>query len=173
VTDIDDILEAVELPEDAVGLCLKASLVAKFHDLEGQLEMAREKSKSGSLVGNPEVMALAEQVEAVREEMRQQTTLIKLRALPKRAWQTLVEKHPARDGVDPADYNTDTFPLAALSACAIEPKISIEKAGMLIDRLSAGQWSKLWTAVMSLNVYEVDIPFSATASAVLRASPRN
>lgn len=173
MTDIDEILGAVELPENSVELVLKASLQAQFDQLNRQLEVASEKSNKATLAGSPEVVELAELVEAVREEMRQNTVTIRLRALPKRAWQSLIDQHPAREGVDPSDYNSETFPVAALSACAVEPKISPEKAGMLIDRVSAGQWSSLWTAVVGLNVYEVDIPFSSRASAVLRASPKN
>lgn len=173
MTDIDQILGAVELPETSTQIVLKASLQAQFDDLNRQLEVAREKTNKTTLAGSPEVVELAQLVEAIREEMREHTVTIRLRALPKRAWQSLIDQHPPREGVDPSDYNNDTFPVAALAACAVEPKISPEKAGMLIDRLSSGQWSTLWTAVVGLNVYEVDIPFSATASAVLRASPKS
>lgn len=173
MTDIDEILGVVELPETTTELCLKASLRARFDALGRELEVAREKSKHATLAGDPEVVDLANQMEDLREEMRQYTVTIRLRALPKRAWQSLVDQHPAREGVDPSDYNTETFPPAALAACSMEPKISLEKAGMLIDRLSAGQWSSLWQAVLGLNIYEPDIPFSATASQVTRASPKN
>lgn len=171
MADIDEILGQVKLPEKSVPLCLRADLQAEFEELDRQLAAAKEK-RGRTLAGDGgDALTIAELMEELRSQMREHTYSFKLRALPKRAWSDLLAKHPAKDG-DEGEYDTETFPVAALAACCIDPVMSEDKAGQLVDRISQGQWNELWLALINLNLAGSDIPFSANASAVLGDSKK-
>mgnify|MGYP001152550309 CR=1 FL=1 len=168
--DIDELLGEIHLPEASVPICLRADLQAEFDRLSHELEVARRSPDADTLVGSSgRTRRIAEEMEKIRTQMQQHTRVIRLRALPRRQWSDLLARpeHQPRKEDAPADYNRETFPVAALAACAVAPKMTVEQAGRLVDRLSQGQWDRLWLAILNLNKGEANVPFSAAASAIL------
>ncbi|HEY9523703.1 MAG TPA: hypothetical protein VIR33_10720 [Thermopolyspora sp.] len=173
-TSFDDLLGELHLPETSVQICTRGDLQARWEDLSRQLEVARRSPDADTLAGmSGQARRIAQQMEDLRNQMQAHTRLIRLRALPQSEWSDLLARpeHKARKEDDPADYNRKTFPVSALAACAVAPPMTVEQAGKLVDRLSQGQWDKLWMAVLQLNKGEADIPFSAVASAILSVTP--
>lgn len=171
VEDLEDFLDDFHLPEASVPICARGDLQAEFDQLAQELEVARRSPDADTLAGTSgRTRAIAERMEELRQEMKAHTRVFRFRALPQRKWSDLLAAHPARKEDAPADFNRETFPVAALAACAVHPKMTVEQAGKLVDRISSGQWSRLWLAILNLQQGGGDVPFSAAASAILSAT---
>lgn len=168
VEDIDEFLEGLKLPETEVPICMRGDLQARFEELDRELESARRRPEDDSLASSgTEVRRLASEIEALRAEMQEHVRVFLLRALPRKAWSDLAKEHPPRKQDSPADFNRDTFPVAALSACSVKPSIGAAQAGKVVDHVTQGQWSALWNAILELNGGSGEVPFSPAASVIL------
>lgn len=168
VEDIDDFLEGLKLPEAEVPIVMRGDLQSRFEELDRDLNAARRKPEDDSLAASGgEVRRLAEEIEALREEMQEHVRVFLLRALPRKAWSDLAKEHKPRKQDAPADFNRDTFPVAALAACSVKPSLNEQQAGKVIDHITQGQWQTLWDKIMELNGGSGDVPFSYAASAIL------
>lgn len=168
IENIDEFLDGLKLPEDGVPIVMRGDLQARFEELERQLQDARRKPETDSLVGTSgEARRIAEEIETLRQEMQGHVRVILLRALPRKAWSDLVKEHPPRKQDAPADHNRETFPVAALAACSVKPKMSTEQAGRLVDRVTQGQWTALWNKIIELNGGSGEVPFSVASSVIL------
>ncbi|MFI6299543.1 hypothetical protein ACIBEJ_48670 [Nonomuraea sp. NPDC050790] len=173
VEDVDDFLDGYQLPEDEVPICRRGDLQARFEELERALDAARRRPEEDSLAGGGgEVRRLAQELMELREEMQSHVRVFRLRALPRLAWKNLLKEHPPRQADLPADHNRDSFPVAALAACAVRPRMTGEKAGRLVDALTQGQWGALWETILQLNGGSGEVPFSAAASGILSNTSR-
>ncbi|MER7213217.1 hypothetical protein ABT340_39655 [Streptosporangium sp. NPDC000239] len=169
--DISDILGQIKLPEEVVPLCLRADLQVEWERAEKALQAANLKA-SGSLAGtSKEVAAAAERVRAVEEQMQASTVDFRLRAVTTRRWSDLKAANPPREG-HYEEWNPETFGVAVLAACSLEPKMSEEQAGQLVDAITEGQWEQLQTALGRINRTAVSVPKSSLASAKLRTSTK-
>lgn len=170
-------LAEAKLPEKTVPICLRGDLAADFEEAERRLIEAN-KTRGDSLAGAPELGALAEQVEQLREQMRQHFYTFRLRALPKRDWRALVAAHPPRrvDGPDGepevheddkyVGVNADTFFDAMIRACLVDPELDEQEWAHLAEVLSDKQYEALSTAAWGVNRSDVDVPFSRVASLI-------
>lgn len=174
VEDIDDFLNGLKLPEVPVPICMRGDLQARFEELERQLHEARRKPSDGSLASSgAEARRIAEELVAVQEEMKGHVRVFLLRAKTRKEWSDLAKEYPPRKEDAPADFNRDTFPVAALAACSVKPRMSVEQAGRLVDRLTQGQWRTLWEAILDLNGGTGEVPFSRAASEILSSTSRS
>lgn len=167
-------LAAAQLPERTVSICLRADLADDFEALETRLADVQAKARQDPrLNSGGEARQIAEEMEALREEMRDSSIDVKLRALPRKAWAALGKKHPPRSGNEDdtvAGYNMDTFFDAAVRACWVEPA-DFEPADitdLLDNRTTAAQYNELVNTVLALNIRKVSVPFSQRASRTLR-----
>lgn len=173
--DAAELIRSGQLPERSVPICLAGALTAQHEDLTRKLTHA-ERMGGGSLEGNPEARRLADEITALETAMAEHVIEIRLRALPRKRWASLIAAHPARkddanNPVDPNGYNADTFVAAALRECVVEPDLDDELWTILIDeRLSDGQYEVLTTAMWELNRAGVNVPFSRAASRIRQAS---
>ncbi|GAA3416226.1 hypothetical protein [Streptosporangium vulgare] len=173
---IADIIGQVKRPEKTVPICLAGDLQAEFEDLERDLAIARDKPAEGTLAGgsNPIATTIAQQIVELRERMREHTTVFRFRGLPRKAWSDLVaECPPGDDAKEGADVDWETFGVALVAACVVEPTMTVEDAGQLAEVLTQAQWDSLFAAAYSVNKRDVDVPFSYAASAVLQTSKKN
>lgn len=173
MTTIDDILAMARPAEKTVELCLAGDLQAKFEDLERDLARAKSvDSDPGAKLGSAgAARRIAEEMEQVRAQMRDRTVVFRLRAITHREWVDLTRAHPARPE-DPADFNPETFGVALLAACCINPQLDVGAAGRLVDALTAGQWERLFAACWQVCRGTVEVPFSVAASATLATEPK-
>lgn len=166
--DLDALLGAARLPESTVPLCLRGDLQAEWETLERQLAEAKQRGDR-RLVGSPEEAALARQLRDLEAQMQDSTITLRLRALPRREFMKLVEKHPARkdNQVDRmVGVNQATFYDALIGACIVEPEIDEERLTRLLDALTDAQFNKLANTAWELNRSDVSVPFSRTASRI-------
>jgi hypothetical protein len=172
-----DRLKAAKLPERTVDLCLRGDLQAEFEDLERQLaqQVAADQAAGPRLNSSPAARRIAKQIEDLRERMREETIILRMRALTRRAWGELQKQHPPRK--DEADdeqlgFNPDTFIPAAIKACTYEPSdLDDETWDELLDeRITEQQFVALQNTMMALNVRPVSVPNSYAASRLLQGS---
>lgn len=172
-----EMLGTAQLPEKTVPICLRGDLVAEFEETERALELEQAKS-TVSLDGGGQVGFLAEKIETLRDQMREDTYTFRLRALPKRQWRSLVSEHPPRPtddgGIDDRDrflgVNSDTFFDAMIRACVIDPELDDETWNELNEKLTDKQYDSLADTAWSLNRSDIDVPFSRAASLISRTS---
>lgn len=179
MSDIKSRIKNARLPERTVPVCLRGDLVAEFEELERQLEEAL-RTPATSLEGDGSA-GIAERMKKLRQQMLEETTSFRLRAMPKPGWRAFVAEHPPRkddDGeVDERDraigVNVETFYDALVKRSVVEPVLDEEDwqallgdDGVLTDR----QFAELADAAWSLNRREIDVPFSPAASRMTRDS---
>lgn len=168
--DINEILGSIKLPERVYPLCLRADLRGQWEELNRRLRQA-EMESADSLAGGSNG-DLAEEVRALESEMAEHTVQIRLRALRSKTWSDLMVKHPPRKGTDDGATNSETFGIAVLAACSVDPAMSEDQAGQLVDALTQGQWNDLQTILANLNNGSVEVPKSSLASAILQGSTK-
>ncbi|MEU4410767.1 hypothetical protein AB0F88_40205 [Streptosporangium sp. NPDC023963] len=171
-----DIKGRIKLPEKTVSICLRGDLQAEFEGLERDLAAARSKPKAVTLSGgNEEAETIAQMIADLSEEMREHSTVFRFRGLTKRAYSDLVAQYPpTREQEEKGnDVNWETFPVALIAACAIEPKMTEAEAGELNDMVTQAQWNAIYMAASAVNAAKLDIPNSSAASAVLASSRRS
>jgi len=170
---IDDILGQIRLPERVYPLCMRADLRSEWEQAEQELAKAETQARD-SLAGTTAAgKKIAARIQQLEQEMADHTIGIKLRAVTHKGWSDLLAAHPPREGNE-ADgaFNSDTFGCGLLAACAIDPVMTIDQAGLLVDRLTIGQWNDLFNTLWQLNRSGDDIPKSRRASEALRKSPK-
>lgn len=171
--DVKALLASARLAERSVDLCLRGDLVAQAQELQRQLIDAEALEKvHGSIDGGPTV-PLAQAIEVLREEMKDHTLTVRLRAVPRRQWTALLAQHPPREGNDRdarLGLNEETFFDAAIRACVYEPELDEQDWAGLDAALNDGQWQTLANAAWAVNARDVDVPFSARASRILATS---
>jgi len=171
IANIDALLEQAHRPERTVEVCLRGDLRAEFELLEEQLVEAEKKPRES--LSDPGPALIADQIEALREQMKSATIRIRLRAMPRREWATLVAEHPPRP--DAAEdkgrlINMSSFFDAAVPKCIVDPDLSPTQFDRMVDAISNGQWSELANAAWLVNTGTVDVPFSRAALRISRNS---
>lgn len=174
MSDIEAIISSAKRAEKTVRICVRGDLNARIDELEQQLADAQGWKKQTFADASP-LRDLAEQIEAARREMHEHEHAFTFRALPPKEWSDLLAEHPARDSDTEKGYtfNLESFPAAAVSACAVDPVMTVEQVDRLVEVLNQGQWDDLFTTVWRVNVRATDIPFSLAASAVLDSTEQS
>lgn len=174
MVDVKALIAEARLPERSVDVCLRPDLTARLQELERDLATAEEERlKSGSLASGSESRIIAEEIEAVRDQMVEHTLKLRVRALPRRAFTALIAEHPPRpdNELDKAQgLNTDTFFDALVRSSVAEPALDDADWAALDGVLSDGQWQELASAAWGVNRRDVDVPFSRRASRILSSS---
>lgn len=167
MTTLEDLLATAAPRETLVSVCARGDLVALHDDLTEQLAGG---SGAPTLAGEPELVAIAERIGEVEAEIDASSLTFRLRGLSRKAWADLLAKHPpTRDQLKRGlDNNELAFPQAAIAATVVEPELSVAKSEQLAESLPMGEWMKLWTATLGLNLGSLQTPKSAAAAAVRR-----
>lgn len=185
--DLDALLSAEpKRPEDVVPVCLRGDLLAEWNRLKALYDAGPGADDEAMMHERAAKRKLADQMAKVEQEMRAGTIQVRLRALPRRrksgmpkeqvVWHELVDAHPPRKGKDgkpdPADaqmgVNRTTFLDALVRPSIVEPELSDEQWENFNDRLSDGQFERLFWAAWNLNRSDIDVPFSRAVSTMRR-----
>jgi hypothetical protein len=169
MTDLDTALANAKLPERTIPLCLRGDLQAEFEDLDREL-VDEQAKPNDSLAGNPRIIELTEQLDRLREQMKDSTVVLRVRALSNRAWLALVNEHEPREGnhVDAAyGFNLETLAPVLVRRCLV-PKVEDDQWERLYAVLSNGQFEQLFLAAHGATRGKVDIPKSFAASEIQR-----
>lgn len=163
---LDDFLGAYRAPRKSVRVTTRADLLAEH----AQLQDAYQRAQRGDLSENriPEAPAIRDRIAELEDEIGASQFTFTFQALPRGEYLALVGKHPPRDEDKKAalPFNADTFTPELLAACAVEPEMDIEAAAQVLEVLSPGQFDKVWTAVVAVNLGD-----DAAPKSVLRSAP--
>lgn len=162
--DIKDVLAKAKPRELTVRICLAGDLAAEVDRLEGQLAAVSE-WKPNSIADEHPGVALAEQIAAARERMRESEVEFTFRALGAKAWSDLVAAHPGK--TDGEAWDPDTLAPALVAASAVDPAMTQDDVDELFEALNMGQRQALMDAAWQVNGEATSIPFSLHASAIL------
>jgi hypothetical protein len=172
VTTFDEILAQAQLPETTVTLCLRGDLHAQWSELERQLPDAS--TEAVSLAEPSEAFRIAEQMEALREQMQAARVTFRLRAMSALDWAAFASTRPAprKDDEDEVVWRGRWYAWVSelVSRCAVDPEMTTAQVGQLVSRISGTQWDELSNAAWAINERTVQIPFSAAASALTRTT---
>jgi hypothetical protein len=159
-------LAAAKLPEKVVTLCLRGDLLASHDQLINELADARREVAS-SLAG-ADLDPILDKIEALRQEMLDDSIDLRIRAMPSRNWDALIKAHPPRpdDELDQRlGYNAYAFYRQALIDSCVEPALDesdwldligdADQDGVLTD----AQWDELTNTIYDLNRHRVSVPF--------------
>ncbi len=153
-----------------VTVTTRGDLVDAHDILERQLATQRQPN-GGSLAGeaSPDLTEIAEQLVAIEAEMEECSATYSVRSLGHLPWTDLKRQYPpSRDEIRQGlDVDMAKFPNAAIAACCT-PAITIDQAEKLGHALPEGEWNKLWSAVLGVNMGVMDTPKSGAAAAILR-----
>lgn len=172
MTDLDTILEQATPAERTVQVCVAGKLLAEYEHLERELARAQTADAQRSSLGDvPQAPPIARRLVEIEERMQAATHEFRFRALEPKPWSDLLAEHPGRPGKTEG-FNAETFPAAAIAACCVEPAglDSVPAVERLFAVLNPAQRADLFDGVWTVNTATVTVPFSASASAVLRAS---
>jgi hypothetical protein len=165
MTTLNDLRAKMTPREKSVTLVADGALLAEHEALAEQLATAMAQTRT-SLADGSDVHDLAARLTALEEQLATSTVTIRLRGIGRNAFRRLLAEHEA----DGQPFNKDTFPVALVAACAIDPVMTEADALSLGDILTDGQWDDVFSAAWDA-CREVDgVPFSALASAVTRGS---
>jgi hypothetical protein len=174
-----DIVASATRAERSATICVAGHLNTELVALDRELATATMESKlTGTLAEGDERKAIAERIEALREQMKAHEHTFTFRALPDKAWSDLTAAHPPREG-KPEAVNLVTFPFACVvaSLVAINDVATTATADDLhelwSEKLNEGQRDELFTAAWEANTGKVSVPFSVLASAFLHPTAEN
>lgn len=161
MVDITSILEEAEPAESSVTLCLSGKLVARWERLAAQYRDARPSSTLGGEDGSRE--QLAQEMEALREQMLTKQVVFTLRALPPHAAAALNARRPVKtegQSDEDAEAAWRGWLFEVVSACAVDPVMTPEQVELLYSKLSLRQWTELSGTAWGVCFDSARIPFS-------------
>jgi len=168
VSKFDDIIASAKPREASVTICVAGDLAGRHEALNERL-IAAQRQQVTSIEGNAAAVELAQEIRDLEQQMQAATHTFTFRALSARKWSDLVSAHPAREGHDER-YNVETFPMALVQACLIDPDLTLEQTERLADALSDAAFDELFGAAWHANKSGPSVPFSRAASALLPSS---
>lgn len=164
--DIDSIIDEIVPAQAAVELCLRGDLLAEADKLSEQLGELDDWKQSSLSDVDPRI-ALREQLNDLRAQMRESMRTFTFQTLGDREGSDLMAKHPPEKndkGEDEGAWNVQTYPAALVAAASLSPRMSEEQVGKLFDKLNLPQRNRLFAAAYRANNRQVDIPFFEAAS---------
>lgn len=173
--DIEDILREAEDPAaratSTVTVCLRASLAARYEELDQQLQNL---APASNLAGDDtETAPIAAEMAVVREQMIAHQRSFVLRALADRDFSPLRLKQPQKaDYTDDAKF-TDAYHMwlcGVVARTCVDPVMTAEQADRLSVALSSADWLRLSNAAWLVSATKKDVPFSVAASVLTRSS---
>lgn len=169
---IDNLIATAVARTSQVRVCARGDLADRHVETAAELQRWLEVEGDDALAEDSNVRHLKDQLLAIEEEMETSSVTIRVATIPAYRWANLIRLHaPTREQrAQGFDNDPDTFPTAAVAACAVEPKISEDQARQLRDTLHQAEWNKLWIAVLLLNTEETPTPKLGAATAALLAS---
>lgn len=168
----EDLLALVKPRTGEVALLLDQDLAAAHQRLQAELTDALLSDEKENR--HPVAPKIVDQIRALEAEIDAAKIMFRFKAIGRRAWQDLMLKHPPSKDVkkiDPrAQFDPERFPVAAVAASLVEPKMSVEQVALLEQRLTEGQFSVLWGKCVDVNVGGGDIPKLPTFGRLARLS---
>lgn len=174
--ELDAMIDAAELPEDTVKLCVRTDLQREFEAADARLAAALEADQDADSLGGggDDIEALAADVERIRQEMAGFVITFRFRARDKDRWPEMIAMFPPREGneVDSRyGLNFSGFFTALIHESTVSPAMTPARWTRLLKKITDGQWELLTNTLWQLNRRaELPVPFSPAASRITRNS---
>lgn len=95
-----------------------------------------------------------------QQVVEEATETLTFRSIGRQRWEALINEHPptatqlaeAEKAGEPVPaYDTESFAVAAVAACSLEPKLTATEAKELYDDWNASEFGALYMAVVGVN----------------------
>lgn len=188
--DLKTLLKNSSLPERAVSYVTDRALAAEFQRLEGEFGDAGRKRKTDARM-SADVKRIANEIEALREQMTDSTIRFTLRGMRSSDWRKLKARHPVGDDPSVLDQfleaDSEGLWLEAVRLSMVDedsptgadwkpldddyvPLLDDEDMQNLVSGCTEGDWERFTDAIFAMNEKGSAVPFSQGASAVLGLS---
>jgi hypothetical protein len=185
----DRLLSRKKPVTSVVPICMDSGLAddlsrAKLEEAQATEEL-RMNPGTPSMIRNLEDKRAA--VQAAREAAEPEMVYFTFQSLGRKTFDALVDKHPStpaqkeearKNGLDDnLQFNIDTFPIAIITACCIDPDLTEDDVKQLwdSDEWNSAELTSLFNAALSVNqqrrVVRSSRPSSSTASPVASDTP--
>lgn len=177
--EFDKILEAAQMPEKEIPLCLRGDLQAEWDRLDAEiradLEIRKEQKSATLAAPNPEPDSeMSARIRALEAEMARAMVTLKLRAMSRHEWFALTAAHPPREGVygdRMQGFNGASIWDDLIAETILQPKLDKPRVTALLDKLTPGQIDRVANEAWALNRRDtVSVPFSSAASRIIPSS---
>ena len=170
---LDEFLGGYRPPRLTVSVTQRADLLGELTAAANAYDRVRSTSEA---LNGGEAAVLAAEIERLAAEVAASQFEFTFEAISSHDYAELVRRHPptpehAQAGLA---FNADTFPVALIARCAVEPTITPGQAQQLLDSLSDKQFEKLWAAAAAVNVGGDEAPKfvrPSSAAAEIETSP--
>ena len=170
---LDDFLGELKLPQASVPLTARTDLLGEYAKLQIKYEESLRDSDD-SLAGSRS-QGIKDQMYELEDRMAASVRHFVFEALPHQKYDKLLAQHPPKEADRKAltGFNRETFPIALIAACSHTPKMSPSQVDQLVNRLTDGQFGKLWNTVITLNVGDDVPPKSVRHSSLVEEAKRS
>lgn len=174
MTTFDEIMGELRLPRLTARVYTRGDLLAETTRLANAYEATRSTSYSDDELGAANSPAAAERdrifdrLEELNAELEASVVEFEFQALGAIEYRMLQEAHKPRpsDVEAGVDFNIDTFPSALVSACSFDPVMTVDQVDQLFASIHDGEFKKLWSTAIAVNVAEVSAPKFVRRSAL-------
>lgn len=180
MSNIRDILAEATAPGHArtasARILLRQDLVARHRELEDRIRV--ELDLDNNLNRVPVAPTLAGELAELEAEIDAAKRTFTFRSIGKRAWADLIREHPPtkaqqKESQGRLDHNPETFIPAAMSACSVDPVMTVDDVAELEQALNQAQFDALWGAVYDANLGGLAAPKSMMAGIGRRMNERS
>lgn len=173
--EIEEILAEITARTVTARVLLRQDLLDRHAELSAELDAALAADRSEqSMEGGMRAPAVAQAVVDFEAELEAAKREFVFKGIGKRSWSDLLRQHPPTKEQLKAnariDHNPETFPAAAVAVSCSSPRMTLDQARALEERLDLTQWAQIWQACLSANLGEATLPKSQVAGGILRAS---
>lgn len=168
--DVDAWLDSHQRRRTPVTVSLDYVLVAEHQRLDVELQAALLDPGSG----REQCLELARRIVAFEKDLATSGKTFVFEERSHEEWADLMRAHPPTDEQLAkerlVDHNPDTFPVAAIAACAVSPTLTEAQARRMRQTLGNADFHTLWEAVVMLNREVMVAPKSQLAGVVLQVN---
>jgi hypothetical protein len=146
--------------EAAIKVATVELLPPSLAHLESELEALsaeweRAAAEDATQNREPVAPAVGERYMELLDQVEGAKVKFTFRCLGAKGWADLLARFPpskAQRATHPnIDYDPDVFPVEAIAACSHNPKLTIDDAKALYQRLPVTEWALLWGTVIEVN----------------------
>lgn len=157
---IDDLLDSSEPRTVTVKVAVRGSAASEAQRLAERITAA--------VANGDDPTVLRDQLNDLGEEVEANTVELTFTAMTRTQWSKLLRQHPPKkaDREQGYDYDPVSFPPEAMARCCDD--LSPAQAQQLADKLTAGEFDRIWQGCLEANVAVEDatsVPLFASSIA--------
>ena len=166
-----DLIKNAKPQRRSARINLAGHLVTKFQALEAELAelQQQERGRTQRLMDASPLVAKAEAIDAVRDEMAQHWLDLVLEQQEWSDWRRFKAEHPAREDVPEDQYlgvSIDALVTDFLPVCVVEPALDAEDWAGIHRKAAPGDLKDLAALAFRMHEQAFDVPKSQLASLV-------